>query len=72
MHPLRISKEATSLDLFDAAQARHSAACDALRLLAGAPDLGCPDEGTLAGTLGSLELLLRDASRLYEAARERA
>ncbi|QOF83246.1 MULTISPECIES: hypothetical protein [unclassified Pseudomonas] len=49
MHPLHISKEATSLDLFDAAQARHSAACDALRLLAGAPDLGCPDEGTLAG-----------------------
>lgn len=41
MHPLRISKEATSLDLFDAA-------------------------------LGSLELLLRDAARLYEAARERA
>lgn len=72
MHPFQIAEDATSLELFDAAEARQTAARDALHLLASARDLGSPDGTLLAGALGGVTLLLEDAATLYATARERS
>lgn len=72
MAPFVIRDNATSLELFDAAEKRQTAARNALSLLASARDLGCPDGDLLAGALAGLELLLQDATELYGAARKQA
>ncbi|SDH33288.1 hypothetical protein [Pseudomonas panipatensis] len=61
-----------ALDLFDAAQARHSALLDMLQLLAGARDLGAPSAEVLAGAFTCLQLLAADSERLYATARRLA
>ncbi|MCP8463451.1 hypothetical protein NK553_05750 [Pseudomonas sp. ZM23] len=71
MTPFVIRENATSLELFDAAEKRQTAARNALALLASARDLGCPDGDLLAGALSGLELLLKDAAELYDAARHK-
>lgn len=71
MTAFQIRDDATSLELFDAAEARQTAARDALRLLAGAPDLGSPGSGMLSSALGGVELLLGEAALLYSSARAR-
>ncbi|MDF3937180.1 hypothetical protein [Pseudomonas citronellolis] len=63
-----LSKSASNLDLLDAAYSRQVAARDLLRVLAGAKDLGCPAPAVLANALGAAQLLVEDATRLYERA----
>lgn len=54
MAPFVIRDDATSLELFDAAEKRQTAAHNALSLLASARDLGSPDSDLLAGALSGL------------------
>ena len=65
---LQLSEPTNFLELLDAAHSRQSAARDLLRLLANAEDLGCPSPALLTGALGGVQLLVDDASQLYDRA----
>ena len=63
-----LCESVSTLELLDAAHSRQAAARDLLRLLAGAEDLGCPSPALLTGALAGVQLLVDDASQLYDRA----
>ncbi|MCL6691467.1 hypothetical protein M8R19_22465 [Pseudomonas sp. R3.Fl] len=66
-----LPKPVSNLELLDAAYCRQVAARDLLRVLAGAQDLGSPAPEILANALSAVQLLVEDATRLYERATNR-
>ncbi|MCJ1885062.1 hypothetical protein LNN38_09425 [Pseudomonas sp. LA21] len=67
MTVFEVRKDATPIELFDAAEDRQTAARYALLLLACADNLPCGD--LLSRTLSGVEILLAEAAVLYEGAR---
>ncbi|MCP8462362.1 hypothetical protein NK553_00220 [Pseudomonas sp. ZM23] len=70
MTAFQIRIDATSIELFDAAEDRQSSARSALLLLASSDNL--PSGDLLARTLSGVELLLAEAAQLYDAARRQS